>query len=87
MLVTVALRISISAIALFSCSVTQAVRESCEVAIYSGSRSSATEAPGPLILMPVRSMLLKSLKPALTAIADKAPLLTSTIVTLPSGSV
>ena len=33
--------------ALFSCSVTYAVRESCETAMYSGSRSCATVAPGP----------------------------------------
>ena len=33
--------------ALFSWSVTQAVFESCDTAMYSGSRSCATVAPGP----------------------------------------
>ena len=42
MRVTFAARMSIVAIALFSCSVTHAVFESCETVMYSGSRSCAT---------------------------------------------
>ncbi len=37
----------ISATALFSCSVTKAVLESALIAAYSGSRSWATDDPGP----------------------------------------
>ena len=52
------------AMALFSCSVTHAVLESCETAMYSGSRSCATLAPGPKIRIDESSVApLNSAKP------------------------
>ncbi len=76
--------------ALFSCSVTHAVFESCEIAMYSGSRSSATVAPGPKIRMdgssaaPLNAENPTSVTSASVSVA--APPLTSITLTLPSGS-
>ncbi len=66
MRVTRAERMSTVATALASWSVTRAVRRSPETAMYSGSRSWATVAPGPLRRMPCGSSRLRG-APALNA--------------------
>ena len=88
MAVTVALLTSIVAIALFSCSVTQAVRPAWSSAMYSGSRSWAALAPGPLM----RTSLARSAsasnpaKDAVATVARWGPRAMSMIDTEPSGS-
>ena len=78
------------AMALFSCSVTHAVFESCETAMYSGSRSCATVAPGPKTRMDGSSVAsLKAAKPMSVTSADvreATPPRRSMRLTLPSGS-
>ena len=66
MRLTRAERMSMVATAFASCSVTRAVRRSSERAMYSGSRSCATVAPGPLRRMPAGSSRWRG-APALNA--------------------
>ncbi len=76
--------------ALFSWSVTHAVFESCDTAMYSGSRSCATVASGPKMRIDGSSVApLKAPKPAVVTSACVtllAPLRMSMMLTLPSGS-
>ncbi len=82
---------SSSAIALFSWSVTHAVFESSEAAMYSGSKSCATLAPGPKRRMRGSSPpALKASKPAATTsvcVMALPPFDTSMMLTDPTGSV
>ena len=78
---------SIIAMALFSCSVTHAVFESCDTAMYSGSRSCATLAPGPKIRIDESSVaVLNAEKPMSVTTAAPTPPRRSIRLTLPSGS-
>ena len=66
---------SMIARALFSWSVTHAVFESCETAMYSGSRSCATVAPGPKIRIDgVQRRPLNAVNPAVVTSAWSARL-------------
>ena len=86
-----AVAISTTAIALFSCSVTQAFVASPEKLIYSGSTSWATDEPGPKILTPdaLRALiwLLKGVKDASWTVGVATPPARLMILTEPTGSV
>ena len=93
MLSTVALAISTMAIALFSCSVTNALLPSGETAMYSGSTSSAIVASGKILTPAARkssSWPTKLEKLAITTFSwlkvSKSPE-TSIMPTEPSGSI
>ncbi len=86
----VALAMSSSAIALFSCKVTHAVFESSDTVMYSGSRSCATLAFGPKIrMLESRDVPLKAVNRTVVTSACDSVVMTSgsrMMLTLPSGS-
>ena len=89
-----AFAMSSTAIALFSCRVTKAVRPSGEIAMYSGSRSCATVTVSKPVSPAIRRTpaalsasrwLLNVEKDAVRTVADAAPAARSMMLTEPSG--